>query len=118
MDIQITDQRLFRHIAELDMVEFYIALHMVQIMGMVGIRCFLPLIQEGEDPVAGSRSRLHDGGKVRRLGDGLVELAHILDKGLDLAYGKPRAKGHQRTGYGDAHIPQVAEEIDQRHEQP
>lgn len=84
---------------------------------MIGIRRLFRLIQEGEDPVAGGRSRLHDGSKVRCLGDGLVELAHILDKGLNLAYGKAGTDGHQRAGYGDAHIPQVAEEIDQRHQQ-
>lgn len=89
MDIQITDQRFLWHIAELDVIEFYVSLHMIQVVGMIRIRRLLPLVQEGKDPVAGRCSRLHDGGEVRRLSDGLVELAHILDKGLNLAYSKP-----------------------------
>ena len=52
------------------------------------------------------------------LGDGLGEVIHILDKGLNIAHGDGSRQGEKAPGDTDQHIAKVAHKVHQGHHDP
>jgi len=78
------------------------------------VRAFLRFLEELEDALGGGRRRLHDVHDLGGLRDRLVEAAHILDEGLDVADRHGGMDGQIAAQDADADIAEVADEVGDR----
>ena len=95
----------------MDVVEVHAALYVGQRGGLGGVGGLLLLVQELKDPLGGGGHGLEHVGDLCNLGDGLGEVLHVLDEGLDVAYHDDTVHGQHAAGHGHGHITQVAHKV-------
>lgn len=72
-------------IPETNVVKSHLALEIFDGGGMIHLLILLFLSQEFKHPLGGRRHGLQHVGNLRKLGDGMGKVAHILNKRLNIA---------------------------------
>ena len=111
---EVADDGRIGRVAEAHAVEFHVGGKRRGIHGGSLFR-HLGQIEEGEDALGRRGQGLQHVGDLGQLGDGLCEVLHVLDEGLDVAYRDSARHGEERAGDGDGHIPQIPYEPEHRH---
>ena len=86
------------------MIETDVAFDDRGIRGLFGIFVFFGGIHKREDPFGGGHGHLHDVGNVGDLCNRLVELAYILNKGLNIPDGNGAVDGQFSAQQANGHI--------------
>ena len=108
---EVVDDDLVRIVAEVDVVKVHAALHIRQRGGLGGVGGLLLFIQELKDPLGGGGHGLEHVGDLRNLSDGLGEVLHVLDEGLDITHLDDAGHRQHAAGHRHGHIAQVAHKV-------
>ena len=100
------------------MVKFHSAAHMVNRFRRFAFRHLFLFFQKHKHALCRRHGGLQKVCHVGRLGDGLVEVSHILDKRLNIADFHQLSICQIAAQNAHAHIAQVADKIQNRHHQP
>ncbi len=98
-------------------IKLHLALHIRPFHRFSGVGRFFHLFQKGEYPFGGRGSLLQHVGGVGQLSDGLVEVAHVLHKSLDIAHGDAALHHLPAAQNGHQHIADVTHQVRGRRQQ-
>ncbi len=114
---EVADDGLVAVVSEGDVVKIHLAMHIRQADQLLPL-LLLPFIQKGEHALAGRGHRLQLPGELGKLGDGLAEVAHIGDKGLNVAHADAPHGRLDGAHDGHRHVAQIAHKVHDGHHQP
>ena len=113
-DGEMLDDWALRVIGEVDVMEFNGAFDVADHLGRFRIGSFFGFVQEGEDAFGGGHGLLDAGGDLGNAGERAVELADVLDEGLDAADAENAGDGLLTANHADGDIAQVGADVDNR----
>ena len=106
LQIQILDQRLLGHIGEIHIQQFHLA-HLGRVGNILGVGCFLGLIQQIKDPLGAGDGILQFRHHAADLIEGLGILAGIAQKHAELSHGNAPGAHKQSTHQGHCRIDNI-----------